>query len=77
MYRKRYHITKTDEGWKGALENSIRASVIGNTKDEALRKTIELAKKQGNSQVIIHKANGKFQEERTYPKGSDPFPPIG
>jgi hypothetical protein len=31
-----------------------------------------MAKKDELSQVIIHKEDGKIQEERTYPKTSDP-----
>lgn len=42
-----------------------------------LKQTIEIVKKQDNSSVIIHKEDGKIQEERTYPKKSDPFPPKG
>ena len=75
--RKTYHVTKTDEGWQGKLENGQRASVTGDTKAEVLNKTIEIAKNQTNSSVIIHKSDGKIQEERTYPKKSDPFPPEG
>ncbi|WP_337968049.1 DUF2188 domain-containing protein [uncultured Flavobacterium sp.] len=71
--RKTYHVTKTEDGWKGELENGKRASVIGTTKEEVVQKTIEIAKNyDGNSNVIIHKKDGKFQEERTYPKSSDP-----
>lgn len=75
--RKKYHITKTDNGWKSALENSKRASVTGPTKAEVQQKTIEMAKRGGNSSVIIHGQNGRIQEERTYPRSSDPFPPKG
>lgn len=75
--RKTYHITKTDEGWQGKVEEGKRASVTGETKEEVTKKTIDLAKSQGNSSVIIHKADGKIQEERTYPRSSDPFPPEG
>ncbi|MFB6340956.1 DUF2188 domain-containing protein [Saccharicrinis sp. FJH62] len=75
--RKTYHVTKTDDGWQGKLEGGQRASVKGNTKEEVLKKTIEIAKNQDNSSVKIHKSDGKFQEERTYPKKSDPFPPEG
>jgi len=75
--RKTYHITKTDSGWQGKLENGERASVVGTTKEEVKKETIELAKRQGNSSVIIHKENGQFQEERTYPRSSDPHPPKG
>jgi len=75
--RKTYHVTKTDDGWQGKLEGGQRASVKGGTKDEVLKKTIDVAKKQGISSVKIHKSDGKIQEERTYPKKSDPFPPKG
>jgi len=75
--RKTYHVTKTDEGWQGKLEGGKRASIIGDTKSEVVKDTIELAKKQESSSVKIHKGDGKFQEERTYPKKSDPYPPPG
>lgn len=57
--RNRYHITKTNEGWKGAKENSKRASVTGKTKEEVQQKTIDMAKGQGNSSVVIHGRDGK------------------
>ena len=72
MTRKKYHITKTDNGWQGKLEKGQRASVVGSTKAEVQQKTIDLAKNNNNSQVFIHKADGKFQEERTYPRSIDP-----
>lgn len=75
--RKNYHVTKTDDGWQGKLEGGKKASVKGETKAEVVKKTVEIAKNQENSSVKIHKADGKIQEERTYPKKSDPFPPEG
>ncbi len=75
--RKTYHVTKTDNGWQGKKEEGKRASITGETKEEVTKKTIELAKSQGNTSVIIHKTDGRFQEERTYPRSSDPFPPEG
>lgn len=75
--RKIYHVTKTDDGWQGKLEGGQRASVKGETKAEVLKQTIELAKNQESSSVKIHKTDGKIQEERTYPKSTDPFPPEG
>lgn len=77
MARTKYHVTKTDEGWQGKKEGAQRASVTGATKEDVVKKTIELAKKQGESSVVIHKQDGKIQEERTFPKSSDPFPPKG
>jgi len=72
MALKKYHITKTDDGWQGKAEDGKRASVKGGTKKEAVDKMIDLAKRQGDVSVIIHKQNGQFQEERTYPRSSDP-----
>jgi hypothetical protein len=76
-YRKTYHVTKTDSGWQGKKEGGVRASTTGTTKEEVLKKTIEISKKQGDTSVVIHKQDGKIQEERTYPKSSDSFPPEG
>lgn len=71
--RKTYHVTKTENGWQGKAENGQRASTTGDTKAGVMQRTIEIAKNHnGNSNVIIHKQDGKFQEERTYPKSSDP-----
>ena len=72
MGRKKYHVTKTYAGWQGKLENSQRASVTGPTKADVLHSTIEMAKKNNNSQIFIHGVNGKIQEERTYPRSIDP-----
>ena len=75
--RKNYHVTKTDNGWQGKVQNGQRASVVGGTKSEVVQKTIEIAKNQPSASVKIHKADGKIQEERTYPRKSDPYPPKG
>ena len=75
--RTTYHVTKTDDGWQSKKENGQRASITGNTKDDVVQRTIEIARNQGDTSVIIHKKDGKFQEERTFPKSSDPFPPEG
>jgi Uncharacterized protein conserved in bacteria (DUF2188) len=47
-----------------------QASVVGDTKAEVRRRTIELAEQQPLGQVKIHGRGGKIQEERTY--GKDP-----
>lgn len=75
--RKNYHVAKTNNGWQGKLEKGQRASVVGNTKSEVVQKTIEIAKNQSMASVKIHKMNGRIQEERTYPRKSDPYPPKG
>ncbi|MCY1057140.1 DUF2188 domain-containing protein [Nannocystis sp. SCPEA4] len=68
--RKTYHVSPHAEGWQGKVEGAQRASVVAPTKEEALQRTIELAKKQELGQVVIHKGNGRIQSERTY--GKDP-----
>lgn len=74
--KTRYHITKKENGqWQGKKEGGERASTIASTKAEALQQMIKIAKNKGESQVIIHKQDGKIQEERTY--GTDPNPPEG
>lgn len=72
MKKKKYHITKTENGWQGKLEKAQRASVVGRTKAEVQQETIKLAKTYNNSQVFIHGVNSRIQEERTYPRSADP-----
>lgn len=75
MSRKVYHVVKTEDGWAGKARGGERVSVKGNTKAEVVARTAGIAKNYGNSQVVIHKMDGKIQSERTY--GNDPFPPKG
>jgi hypothetical protein len=43
------------------------------TKEAIVKKTAAVAKKApGAVTVKIHKVNGQFQEERTYPRAADP-----
>ena len=71
-----YHVTKTEDGWQAKRAGGERATLIGPTKQDVVKTTIELAKRLGNSSVIVYKLNGVIQEERTYPK-IDPLPPPG
>jgi hypothetical protein len=42
------------------------------TKAAAVKDAAQVARKDKRSSVVIRKANGRIQEERTYPRGSDP-----
>ncbi|WP_081997632.1 DUF2188 domain-containing protein, partial [Wocania ichthyoenteri] len=54
--RKKYHVTQKPDGtWAGKAQGGQRASVVGNTKAETLKRTIEIAKNKPSSQVIVHK----------------------
>ncbi|MDV6167903.1 DUF2188 domain-containing protein [Flavobacterium sp. DG1-102-2] len=70
-----YHVQPNPNGWEGMMEGALRASIVSKTKEEVLEKTIQLAQNREPSSVIIHKADGTIQEERSY--GSDPYPPKG
>jgi hypothetical protein len=72
-----YHVTKSENGWKGQIVNTSKPVVEGKTKEDVVERTIELAKKDKLSQVLIHGEDGKIQEERTYPKSSDPHTTKG
>ena len=74
--RVRYHVTARPSGdWEVKREGADRASRVASTKADAVRIAAELARNRGPSQVVIHKADGKIQGERTY--GKDPYPPRG
>jgi len=73
--RTKYHVLPSQNGWEGMMEGAIRASVVSKSKEEVLERTIKLAQRRIPSSVLIHKADGTFQEERSY--GSDPYPPKG
>lgn len=70
MKRKIYDITQSDKNWKSTVRGNEKASLVAPTKEKAIKKTIEIAKKNSNSQIIIRKSDGTIQTERTY--GNDP-----
>lgn len=72
-----YDVTKTATGWQGKQEGTMTPVVKGETKREVVARTIEIAKKQPLSSVRIHRQNGTIQEERTYPRSSDPHSSRG
>lgn len=73
---KTYHLTKTDKGWQVKAQGGERATLTGNTKEEALQKFREQiglnATLKRPISLRIHKTDGKIQEERTYPRAADP-----
>jgi len=71
--RKVYTVgTDPKGGWRGEVRGSTRAVAKGANKAEVVRRTIEVAKKQPGAQVRIKGKNGRIQQERTYPRSSDP-----
>ena len=79
MAKKRVHITydKKQKNWKAEAEGAKRAQARSDTKAELIQKTAQAARRHGDTSVVIHKKDGKIQEERTYPRSKDPHPPKG
>lgn len=69
---KRIDVVKQGEAWVG---KTSAGGVVSRapTKVEAVRKTAAVAKADPQAVTVkIHKQNGRFQEERTYPSKADP-----
>ena len=67
-----YHVTKTNGYWQAKKPGNKIPTVAAPTKKELVEDIIYLASCHARSSVIIHKANGEIQEERPYPRASDP-----
>lgn len=73
MGRKERHVVPNkDGGWDSKRENAKRASKHFDKKEDAMKWSREMAKKEG-SELIPHKRDGKIQNPNSY--GNDPNPP--
>ena len=70
--RVSYHITYSKEGkcWKIILAGEDKVISLRKTKKMAIEEAKKLAGNFKKSQIVIHKMDGKIQEERTF--GQDP-----
>lgn len=68
-----YHLTHDGTDWKLQKEGGERASRVfdGLTKEDAVRATSDFMQNHPGS-VRIHRLDGSFEEERTYPRRIDP-----
>lgn len=66
-----YHLKKDGDQWKLTRQGAERAALTSDTKEDALKKSMEFMRDHGGS-MRIHKESGRIQEERTYPRSSDP-----
>jgi len=68
-----YHLTHDGDDWKLKKEGAKQASKVFKdmTKVEATQATSDFMQNHPGS-VKIHKLDGTFQEERTYPRSADP-----
>ena len=70
--RRRFHFTydKKKGDWRLFEQGSKSTLRRFKTKEEGVKVSAKLVRSKGNSQLKIHKVDGKIQEERTY--GNDP-----
>jgi hypothetical protein len=70
---KRIDVVKKGDGWAGVSGGRTVPNTKASTKAETVKKVVAGAKKSTQPvSVRIHKADGKIQEERTYPRSADP-----
>ncbi len=66
-HRTVYHVTQRKDGiWQGKRPGAVRASVVEDTKERAVKETIRLAKHAPLGQVRVHRGDGVLQTEYTY-----------
>ncbi len=70
--RKVYSVQKrsSKDGWKVKKQGGKTLSKTP-TKAEAVQTATKVARKDKSASVVIRKANGRIQEERTYPRGTN------
>ena len=66
-----YHLKRDEGQWKLTRQGAHRAALTSDTKEDALKKSMEFMRDHGGS-MRIHKENGQIEEERTYPRSADP-----
>ena len=63
---KIYHVIKSIQGWKVEMENSDWSAFRSPLKKEVIKKAIQLAQKEKEGHVVIHKSDGTIEEERIF-----------
>ena len=68
---KQISVVHRQEHWVAESGNQIL--LAAGKKEDAVRLTVELARSLREPvSVQIHRVDGQFQEERTYPRSADP-----
>jgi hypothetical protein len=71
MALKRIDVVKTGGTWTATSSGMVMSR--SEKKEDIVRETVAAAKATGEpTSVRIHRADGTFQEERTYPRSADP-----
>lgn len=70
--KKDIHVVPHQDGWATRKEGSERAGGVYSTKNEALERGREQARRE-KVELVIHRKDGTIQDSDSY--GNDPFPP--
>lgn len=70
--RERFHVTHSQRGqnWQVKREGRSGTAAEAETKEEAVSLGRDMARRMQNSQLIVHRLDGRIQTEYTY--GNDP-----
>ncbi len=71
---KNQHVLPHSDGWQVKGEGNGRATVVTNTKQQAVDRAREIARNQ-ESELVVHNKNGQIGAKDSH--GHDPFPPRG
>jgi len=70
---RRIDIVKKGDKWVGESGGKTVRGTGAPKKVDAVKKTAGVARRADEKITVkIHKENGRFQEERTYPRSADP-----
>lgn len=70
-----YEVAPRGSEWTVKKRGLERPLHVETTKAVAVEKGVEVARKHAPSQLLIKRADGTIEDERTY--GNDPYPPAG
>lgn len=71
-----YHLLPDGQQWKLRKEGAERSAFTFDNKQDAVTQSVEFVRQHGGS-LRIHKHDGTFEEERTYPRSADPRSSAG
>jgi hypothetical protein len=69
--RKMYTVSKSQNEWQ-AKESGGGVVAQGDRRAEVVRAAVKVARQQDSASLRIQRGDGRIQEERTYPRSSDP-----
>jgi len=70
---KEYNLVKRTDGWAAESNGRTVRGTKAPAKAQPLQRTRDIARKAPEPiSLRIHKTDGQFQEERTYPRFADP-----